>query len=142
MWGGITSNRWTQLVIVAGNLTSIRHRDKIIRPHVLFLQGQRGAVMLQQDNARPHVARVVTDFLRQQNVNTLPWPAVSPDLSPIEHLWDEMERRLPNLPLTLNQLGHDLEHPTRVSEPSGVIKETSLSGLCARTRWTRTGLTL
>ena len=108
MWGGITSHRWTQLVIVAGNLTSIRHRDKITRPHVLFLQGQRGAVMLQQDNARPHVARVVTDFLRQQNVNTLPWSAVSPDLSPIEHLWDEMERRLPNLPLTLNQLGHDL----------------------------------
>ena len=71
-------------MIAAGNLTAIRYRDEIIRPHVLpFLQGQRGAVMLQQDNARPHVARVVTDFLGQQNVNTLPWPAVSPDLSPI-----------------------------------------------------------
>jgi transposase len=28
----------------------------------------------------------------------LPWPAVSPDLSPIEHIWDEMERRLRHLP--------------------------------------------
>ena len=73
-----------------------------------FLQGQRGAVISQQDNALPLIARVVTYFLRQQNVNTLPWPAVSP----IEHLWDVMERSLrlrPNQPLTLNQLGHDLE---------------------------------
>ena len=100
-WCGITSHGRTQLVIVAGNLTAIRYRDEIIRPHVLpFLQGQRGAVMLQQDNARPHVA--------QQNVNTLPWPAISPDLSPIEHLWNEMERRLrllPNQPLTLFRYG-------------------------------------
>ena len=53
VWGGITSHGRTQLVIVAGNLTAIRYRDEIIRPLVLpFLQGQRGAVMLQQDNAR------------------------------------------------------------------------------------------
>ena len=58
-----------------------------MRPQDPFLDGQRGAVMLQQDNARPHVARAVTYFVRQQNVNTLPWPAVSPDLSPIDHLW-------------------------------------------------------
>ena len=60
---------------------------------------------------RPHVARVVTDFLTQQNVNVLPWPAVSPDLSPIEHAWDEMERRLrqlPNQPVTLAELSRAL----------------------------------
>ncbi|KAK3785173.1 hypothetical protein RRG08_021971 [Elysia crispata] len=39
------------------------------------------------------------------------WLAVSPDLSPIEHLWDEMKRRLqaqPNQPRNLNQLERDL----------------------------------
>lgn len=50
----------------------------------------------QQDNARPHVARVVNDFLNQNNVDRLPWPALSPDLSPIEHLWDELSRRIHN----------------------------------------------
>jgi transposase len=40
-------------------------------------------------------------------VDLLPWPAVSSDLSPIEHVWDEMERRLrhlPNQPVTLAEM--------------------------------------
>jgi hypothetical protein len=37
-------------------------------------------------NARCHVARVCQDFLNQNHIRVLPWPALSPDLSPIEHL--------------------------------------------------------
>ena len=112
VWGGITTHRRTPLVLVQGNLTGIQYRDAIIRQHVVpFIRAQQRQVTLQQDNARPHVARVVTDYLNRQNINVLPWPAVSPDLAPIDHVWDEMERRLrqlPNQPMTLNQLGQDL----------------------------------
>ena len=62
----------------------------------------------QQDNARLHVARVVRDYLTQQNVDVLPWPAVSSDLSPIEHVWGEMElplRHLQNQSVTLAEMG-------------------------------------
>ena len=48
----------------------------------------------QDDNARPHRARVVTDFLQQQNVQHMDWPAYSSDLSPIEHAWDELGRQV------------------------------------------------
>ncbi|GFX47525.1 transposable element Tcb2 transposase [Trichonephila clavipes] len=48
-----------------------------------FLNGLPGAIFL-QDNARPHTARVAQDFLRR--FKTLPWPARSPDLSPVEHV--------------------------------------------------------
>jgi hypothetical protein len=36
------------------------------------------------------VARVCQDFLNQNHIRVLPSPALSPDLSPIEHLWDEL----------------------------------------------------
>ncbi|GFV47251.1 DDE_3 domain-containing protein [Trichonephila clavipes] len=47
-----------------------------------------------QDNARPHTARVAQDFLR--HFRTLPWPARSPDLSPVEHMWDQLKRQMPS----------------------------------------------
>ncbi|GFU69121.1 transposable element Tc1 transposase [Trichonephila clavipes] len=58
-----------------------------------FLQGLPGAVF-QQDNARPHVAKTLKSYLDSQQVQLLPWPAFSPDMSPIEHVWDIVGRRL------------------------------------------------
>ena len=49
---------------------------------------------LQHDNATSHMARSVRDFLQDRNVSVLPWPANSPDVSPIEHIWDLLERRV------------------------------------------------
>ncbi|GFV99875.1 transposable element Tcb2 transposase [Trichonephila clavipes] len=48
----------------------------------------------QQDNARPHTARVAQEFLR--HFQTLPWPARSPDLSPVEHVWNQLKRQMPS----------------------------------------------
>ena len=68
---------------------------------------QQHHLIFQQDNAQPHVARVCQDFLANHNINPLDWPLYSPDLSPIEHLWDEMDRRVrgcQNATATLDQL--------------------------------------
>ena len=104
IWGGITARARTPLVFIEGNLNGQRYRDEVVRPHVIpFIRNASQVITFQQDNARPNTAGIVRDFLRQNNVPTLDWPAVSPDLSPIEHLWDEMERRLrrvPNAPTT------------------------------------------
>uniref|UniRef100_A0A8C9Z3S1 Tc1-like transposase DDE domain-containing protein n=1 Tax=Sander lucioperca TaxID=283035 RepID=A0A8C9Z3S1_SANLU len=55
--------------------------------------------MLQHDNARPHVARICTQFLEAENIPVLAWPAYSPDMSPTEHVWDALHRRIrPRVP--------------------------------------------
>ena len=46
------------------------------------------------DNARPHVARICLQFLNRNNINILPWPAVSLDMNPIEHIWDYLGRKV------------------------------------------------
>ncbi|GFX87655.1 transposable element Tcb2 transposase [Trichonephila clavipes] len=66
-----------------------------------FLNGVSGAIF-QQDNARPPTARVAQDFLR--HFQTLSWPKLSPDLSPVEHVWDQLKWQMP-----LCHSVHDLE---------------------------------
>ncbi|GFS86476.1 transposable element Tcb2 transposase [Trichonephila clavipes] len=90
------------LIVMRGTLTGQCYVDDILRPHVgPFLNGLPGAIF-QQDNARPHTARVAQDFLR--HFQTLPWPALSPDLSPVEHVWDQLKRQMPSCHSV-----HDLE---------------------------------
>ncbi|GFW37997.1 transposable element Tcb1 transposase [Trichonephila clavipes] len=64
------------------------------------MQWLSGALFL-QDNAWPHTARVSPDCLR--TVTTLSWHARSPDLSPIEHIWDHLRWRVGH-PTSLNEL--------------------------------------
>ena len=92
VWGGIMGGRKTELIVIRGNLNAQRYIDVVLRPVVVpFLQQHPGILM--HDNARPHTALVTRNFLQQQNVNTLPCPACSPDMNPIEHVWDLIGRR-------------------------------------------------
>lgn len=54
-----------------------------------------------QDNARPHTANITRQFFQRNNIRLLRHPAMSPDLNPIEHVWDILCRQLrqnyPNL---------------------------------------------
>ncbi|GFX26704.1 transposable element Tcb2 transposase [Trichonephila clavipes] len=82
------------LIVMRGTLTGQRYVDDIHRLHVgPLLNGLPGAIF-QQDNARPPTARVAQNFLRFSQ--TLPCSALSPDLSPVEDVWDQLKRQMPS----------------------------------------------
>jgi hypothetical protein len=114
VWAGICHDGHTQLKIVQGTLIAIKYRDDILDPIVLpFLQQRNFDHVFQHDNARCHVPRVFQEFLNQNRIRVLSWPALSPDLSPIEHLCDELGRRVrhcQNPQETLQELRDALVH--------------------------------
>ena len=80
--------RKTNLIVVQGNLNAQSYINQILQPEAVPFLQRHGPAILMHDNARPRVARICRQFLNRINVNVLPWPAVSPDINPIEHIWD------------------------------------------------------
>ena len=93
VWGGIMGRGKTNLIVVQGNLNAQGYINQILQPEAVPFLQRHGPAILMHDNARPHVPRICRQLLNRNNVNVLPWPAVLPDMNPIEHIWDYLCRK-------------------------------------------------
>ncbi|GFW22673.1 transposable element Tc3 transposase [Trichonephila clavipes] len=93
VWGGIILGSRTDLDVQSVTMTGHIYRDVILEQHVPLFRGAMCAEFLFiDDNVRPHRANLVNECLQSEDITRMDWPAYSPDLNPIEHVWDMFSR--------------------------------------------------
>jgi len=102
-WGCITWDGVAALVDLPQGITlNANILIDILQQHVAQMNNI-DEYIFQMDNAPAHRSRLVNNWFQNHHITQLPWPAQSPDLSPIENIWSILKYRLSKMNLINHQ---------------------------------------
>lgn len=106
VWSVISAKGMGRLYIVEGTMKQDQYKRVLetrLLPQVNEWFPDDDEYIFMHDSAPCHKARSVTAFLAEKNVTVLPWPGNSPDMNPIENMWELTKRAIAKEVITTKQ---------------------------------------
>ena len=118
VWGAFTFLGVSELSRISHRMKAADYVQLLENSLLPFLHRfPEGEKIFQHDNAPIHTAKQTSKFFEQAQISVMEWPAQSPDLNPIEHLWDAIDR-MTRLRMAESNNGTNLESLYRCLQES------------------------
>jgi hypothetical protein len=96
--------RWHLLSAKEATMNGERYQE-VLQNHLLFWMDNFGSTHFLQDGAPCHASKRIRDFLSDQPFEVIDWPGNSPDLNPIENMWNFMKgKNISSVPKLIHEL--------------------------------------